>query len=144
MSTSLSLEQSLAALVSLSLEQALRCAPTNDPARVSAPSRQPSNSSNVSTGGKSTKWHTITVFAVRCLPAVRNRPDLVAAACQAFPEHAANSHPKDQQHQQHSNRNNDAAAEVLAGTCHWVWTTVQLVEHTTPCCGRSWLPGSEL
>jgi hypothetical protein len=133
MSTSLSLEQSLAALVSLSLEQALTALQQNDPARVSAPSRvNLAIQATCQRVDKSTKWHTTAIAVPRSVAwLVRSRPDLVAAACQAFAEHTANSHPKDkdqqQQKQQHSNRNNDTAAEALAGTCQdWVWTTVRL------------------
>jgi hypothetical protein len=134
MDTSLTLEQSLAALVSLSLEQALTALQQNDPARVSAPGRvNLAIQATCQRVDQSTKWHTTALAVPRSVAwLVHSRPDLVAAACQAFAEHAANSHPKDkeQQKQQHhvaSKRNNDAAAEALAGTCQdWVWTTVQL------------------
>jgi hypothetical protein len=136
MSTSLSLEQSLAALVSLSLEQALAALQQNDPARVSAPARvnQAIQATCQRVADKSVLWYHTTALAVPRSVAwlVHSRPDLVAAACQAFAEHAANSsNPKDQQQhqqqQQHQTHRNNDAAEVLAGTCQdWVWTTARL------------------
>jgi hypothetical protein len=124
--SSLTLEQSLAALVSLS-GTSTPCAPAKLPPASRHLRVNLAIQATCQRVDQSTKWHTTALAVPRSVAwLVHSRPDLVAA-CQAL-RACQQSSDKEQQNQQHhvASRNNDAAAEALAGTCPWVWTTVQL------------------